>query len=140
MSRRSAVLLVLVCVLFAACGSDPLPDYQSQKRAYATVYVPDGGNTPPGAEYARGVLSDDADHSVVRDAFVRDERLLGVVVTSQMTGAALRQLLLILAEDFGRMFRDSDAEVVAYDEASKTAVARAIYRRSDGIVTYASDR
>lgn len=133
-------LLVAVAAVLAACGAEALPDYRAGERSYSAVYAPGGGNTHKGADYARGVLADDPDHRTITDAFVRDDDILGLVVRPEVSGPALRDLLLILAPDMGSKFRRHDVEVIAYDERTREALARAVFRADTAQTSYSSVR
>lgn len=135
------VLLLAACLaLLAACGSDPLPDYQSGERTYQAVHVPDNGNTPEGAAYARNLLAKDPRRETITEAFVRDDQLVGVVVRPAVRGEVLRDIMLGLVVDMADEFPNRDVEAVAYNEGDKRTVARAVYRADSGQTSYESVR
>ena len=132
-------LILCSCFLWA-CGGESLPGYQSEDRRYEATYLPGNGNTQLGAEYARGVLTDDPRRTVLLDAWVRDEQLLGLVVRRGAGGEALRDIVLGLAVDMGTALGGRDAEVIAYNEGDHKAVSRATYDADTGETSYESVR
>jgi hypothetical protein len=72
------------------------------------------GNTPEGAEFAEWVLSTDPQHQYVLDAFVRDERILGVMVNPRLTRGQVQHMLTSLLSGMQRAFPDRPLEVMAY--------------------------
>ena len=134
-------LWLILCFCFlSACGGESLPGYQSEDRRYDATYVKGNGNTERGAEYARGVLADDPRRSVLLDAWARDEQLLGLVGRRGAEGEALRDIILGLAVDMGTTLGGRDAEVIAYNEGDRAAVARATYDADTGETSYESVR
>jgi hypothetical protein len=97
------------------------------------------GNTPEGAVFADWVVSTDPEHRHLLDAFVRDERVLGVIVHPQRTRGQVQQMLTSLLRAMQRMFPDRPLEVLAYyrsgDQLARlewdphTRQARTVWRR-----------
>ncbi|MDP9378699.1 MAG: hypothetical protein M3Q29_00860 [Chloroflexota bacterium] len=134
-----AVLLTGLLTL-VACGAEPLPDYQSAERSYPSIYVPQNGNTPDGAEHARGLLAKDPRREALTDAWVRDDQILGVVLRPGVEGETLREIMLQLALGMASAFPNRDVEAIAYNEVDKRTVARAVYRVDTGETSYESVR
>jgi hypothetical protein len=72
------------------------------------------GNTPEGAIFADWVVSTDPEHRYLLDAFVRDDRVLGVIVHPQRTRGQVQQMLTSLLSAMQRAFPDRPLEVIAY--------------------------
>jgi hypothetical protein len=72
------------------------------------------GNTPEGAIFADWVVATDPEHRLLLDAFVRDDRVLGVIVHPQRTRGQVQQLLTSLLRAMQRTFPDRPLEVIAY--------------------------
>ncbi len=72
------------------------------------------GNTPEGAIFADWVVSTDPEHRYLLDAFVRDDRVLGVIVHPQRTRGQVQQMLTSLLSAMQRTFPDRPLEVLAY--------------------------
>jgi hypothetical protein len=97
------------------------------------------GNTPEGTEFADWVVSTDPQRRYVLDAFVRDNRILGVMVNSHLTRGQVQQMLTSLLSAMQRAFPDRMLEVIAYyrsgDQLARlrwdpqTGQARTVWRR-----------
>jgi hypothetical protein len=72
------------------------------------------GNTPEGAIFADWVVATDLEHRYLLDAFVRDDRVLGVIVHPQLTRGQVQQMLTSLLSAMRRTFPDRPLEVLAY--------------------------
>jgi hypothetical protein len=75
------------------------------------------GNTPEGAIFADWVVATDPEHRYLLDAFVRDDRVLGVIVHPQRTRRQVQQMLTSLLRAMPRTFPDRPLEVLAYDRS-----------------------
>jgi hypothetical protein len=85
------------------------------------------------------VVSTDPQHRYLLDAFVRDDRILGVIVHPQLTRGQVQRMLTSLLSAMQRTFPDHPLEVIAYyssgDQLARltwdpqTKKARAIWRR-----------
>jgi hypothetical protein len=71
------------------------------------------GNTPEGAEFADWVVSTDPQRQYVLDAFVRDDRVLGVIVHPQLTRGQVQQMLTSLLSAMQRAFPGRPLDVLA---------------------------
>lgn len=96
------------------------PSYSSSERGYGD-YSPRGGadvarrgNTPEGAAFANWVLSTDPQHKYIVDAFVRNDSILGVIVSPNMTKAQVQQSMTSLLNGMQRTFPNRPLEVIAY--------------------------
>jgi hypothetical protein len=75
------------------------------------------GNTPEGAVFADWVVATDPEHRSLLDAFVRDDRVLGVIVPPQRTRQEVQQMLTSRLSAMPRTFPDRPLEVLAYDRS-----------------------
>jgi hypothetical protein len=97
------------------------------------------GNTPEGTIFADWVVSTDPEHRYLLDAFVRDDRVLGIIVHPQRTRGQVQQMLTSLLSAMQRTFPDRPLEVLAYyrsgDQLARlewdphTRQARTVWRR-----------
>jgi hypothetical protein len=97
------------------------------------------GNTPEGAIFADWVVATDPEHRHLLDAFVRDDRVLGVIVHPQLMRGQVQQMLTSLLSAMQRTFPARPLEVLAYyrsgDQLARlqwdphTRQARTVWRR-----------
>ena len=97
------------------------PAYNAPASGYGGYYQPQGsgqqqvrGNTPEGAAFANWVLSTDPQHKFIVDAFVRDDRILGVIVNPTMTKSQVQQAMGSLLQGMQRTFPNQPLEVITY--------------------------
>jgi hypothetical protein len=74
------------------------------------------GDTEGGAAFADWVVSTDPERRYIRDAFVRDERVLGVIVASTMTRLEVDSALHSLLDTMQKTF-PGRVEAIAYYES-----------------------
>ena len=83
-------------------------------------------NTSEGSEFADWVIATDPEATVIRDAFVRDNRVLGVIFDDAVTHPEVEKRIASLLSDMRVTFRNQPVEVVAYsqagDEVARTAL------------------
>ena len=72
------------------------------------------GNTPEGAGFADWVVSTDPQRQYLLDAFVRDNRILGVIVNPRLKRGQVRQMLTSLLSGMQRTFPGQPLEIIAY--------------------------
>lgn len=132
--------MVALAVLAIACGAEALPPYQGPDRAYSEMAVQPADQTDAEQEYVSKLLARDPEREVIVSAFVREERLLGIVVRDNAEGQALRDLMLGLALDMAASFEHRDIEVIAYNDDDHEAIARAVYQVDTGKTIYESVR
>gem|GEM_PF-4147388 len=113
-----------------ASQTAPPPSYPAPSSGYGGQYAPQGpgqtaerGNTPDGASFAAWVLSTDPQRKYIVDAFVRDDRTLGVIVSPTITKGQAQQAMGSLLNGMQRTFGNRPLEVIAYytsgDELSR---------------------
>jgi hypothetical protein len=86
------------------------------------------GNTTEGAEYANNLLGTDPEHKFVKDAYVRDNKTLGVIFSPTMKRGEVDQALGSLMRGMQQRFKNYPLQVIAYYE-SGDEMARTV---SDG--------
>jgi len=91
------------------------------------------GNTQRGVEFARWVQATDPQRRYILDAFVRDDRVLGVKVNPNMTTGEVNQAMGSLLNGMQRTFPNRSLEVIAYYE-SGDELARTTYDARTGQV------
>jgi hypothetical protein len=75
------------------------------------------GNTAAGATFANWVMSTDPERRYLLDAFVRDDRVLGVVVRPTMTRGQVDEALRSLLSAMSKTFPGRAIEAIAYFES-----------------------
>ncbi len=140
MPQATHTVLAVLLLLVVACGGEARPDLESEERTYNAVYVPGGGDTEPGRSHARTVLDADPRRTTLTEAWVREERLLGIVIRKEVEGEVRRDIMLGLAAQLAGAFKDRDVEVIAYEEVAHTPVAQAVYSAQSGKTSYESVR
>ena len=75
------------------------------------------GNTPEGVKFAEYVIGTDPEHKFVKDAFVRDNQVLGVIVSPTMTRGQVEQSLTSLMKGMVQRFNNYPLQVIAYYES-----------------------
>jgi hypothetical protein len=75
------------------------------------------GDTPEGARFAEWVVSTDPERRYVLDAFVRDNRVLGVKVNPTMTKGQVQESLQSLLAGMRKAFPGRPLEVIAFYES-----------------------
>lgn len=88
-------------------------------------------NTPEGARFAEWVVSTDPERRYVLDAFVRDDRVLGVKVNPTMTKGQVQQSLQSLLAGMQKAFPGRPLEVIAFYESGHD-LARVSYDPQTG--------
>jgi hypothetical protein len=128
---RLAALGVATALLLSACGGQVetagvrVDPRSAPAPAGASAAAADG-NTAQGAAFARWVQATDPDRTYILDAFVRDDRVLGVMVNPTMTKGQVQQALESLLRGMQRTFPNRSLEVIAYYQ-SGDELARVTY-------------
>jgi hypothetical protein len=102
-------------------SAPPPAAYNAPSNGYGGYYQPQGapqqavrGNTPEGAAFANWVLSTDPQHKYIVDAFVRDDHILGAIVSPTMTKGQVQQTMNSLLQGMQRTFPARPLEVITY--------------------------
>lgn len=121
----SAIALIFVLTLTTACGginsqsksqaTNPIAFNQpSQVDQYGQLAK---GNTTPGQEFGDWVIK--TSNGLVKDAYVRDNNKLGVVISSKVAPTDLKTLAKSLTQGFRISFPDQDLTVLMYSPNKK---------------------
>jgi hypothetical protein len=112
-------------------SAPPPASYAPPANGYGGYYQPQTGgqlavrgNTAEGSAFANWVLSTDPQHKYIVDAFVRDDRTLGVIVNPTMTKGQVQQAMGSLVQGMQRTFPGRPLQVITYyqsgDELART--------------------
>ena len=112
----TALALILVLSTTAACSSKVqakqptlLPGYNANTEFYAQL---ERGNTRTGQDFGNWVVQ--TAKGLVKDAYVRDNNKLGVVITPQVKPNEVQSLAKSLAQGFRKNFPNQDLTVLMY--------------------------
>ncbi|MBD2103589.1 hypothetical protein H6F94_22260 [Leptolyngbya sp. FACHB-261] len=137
--------LLTVCVLFlvltlsTACGGNSvaqaprsLPSAQTQvgQSPYSQL---ERGTSATGANFGEWVVQ--KSRGMVKDAFVRDDNKLGVVIAPQVRPTEVRDLASSLVQGFRRNFPERDLKVLVY-APDKKLILTANYDDSANRIEY----
>jgi hypothetical protein len=109
------VLILLIITTTTACSGTVqakqpnLPPAISRSGEYAQLEL---GNTPAGQDFGDWVVR--TSKGIVRDAYVRDNNKLGVVISPQVRPNEVQPLARSLAQGFHRNFPNQDLTVLVY--------------------------
>jgi hypothetical protein len=110
-----ALSLILMLVVTTACGADTAKKPQSSlptaitEKGYAQL---ERGNSDAGENFGTWVV--EASKGLVKDAYVRDNNKLGVVISPQVRPTEVKDLAKSLAQGFRKNFPDRDLTVLMY--------------------------
>jgi hypothetical protein len=117
--RRTLAALVLVLTLaFTTACSAPVATRDSETGYSQKVsQVQDygqlaRGNSAPGQDFGNWVV--ETSHGLIKDAFVRDNNKLGVVISSQVRPNEVKDLSKSLTQGFRKNFPNQDLTVLVY--------------------------
>jgi hypothetical protein len=117
--RRTLAALVLILTLaFTTACSAPVATRDSetgysQKVSQAQDYSQLArGNSAPGQDFGNWVM--ETSHGLIKDAFVRDNNKLGVVISSQVRPNEVKDLSQSLTQGFRKNFPNQDLTVLVY--------------------------
>lgn len=118
-SRKILTVLVLIFVLTitSACSTKAVaqvdrttnPQAPSSALAYSQL---ERGNSPNGQTFGDWVVK--TSHGLIKDAYVRDNNKLGVVISPQVRPNEVRTLARSLIEGFRKNFPNQDLTVLVY--------------------------
>ncbi|PAX52362.1 hypothetical protein [Brunnivagina elsteri] len=135
----TAFVLVLVLTLTAACGSNSNvaqldrntnQPALSQGSAYTAL---ERGNTQSGQSFGDWVVQ--TSKGLVKDAYVRDNNKLGIVISPQVRPNEVRTLTKSLVQGFHKNFPNQDLTVLVY-APDKKLVLTAQYDTQSNKVQY----
>ncbi|MBD2579355.1 hypothetical protein [Oscillatoria sp. FACHB-1406] len=117
----AALVIVLTVTLATACTSAPpkaqatqMPSTQTQlPSANRNLYSQlERGNTSAGQKYGDWVVQ--TSRGLIKDAYVRDNNKLGVVISPQVSPNDVRPLAKSLVQGFQRNFSKQDVSILVY--------------------------
>lgn len=122
-----ALSLVLMLITTTACGSKIA---EKPQVSLPTAISPNSygqlarGNSATGQDFGNWVVQ--ASKGLVKDAYVRDNNKLGVVITSQVRPNEVKDLAKSLAQGFRKNFPNQDLKVLMY-APDKQLILTALY-------------
>ena len=131
----TALVLVLVLTTTAACNGavqakSPTLTPPSSSSNYGQL---ERGNSAGGQEFGNWVVS--KSKGLVKDAYVRDNNKLGVIVTPQVSPTEVKPLAKSLAQGFHKNFPNHDLTVLMY-APDKKLILTAKYDVPSNLVEY----
>nr|WP_110988314.1 hypothetical protein [Acaryochloris thomasi] len=138
-ARRLWLPLVLSSLLFVTAGCSSAPPAPSSSAltgpsALSTGYIQlEQGNTRAGQDFGAWVTQ--TAKGIVKDAYVRDEDKLGVVITPQVDPKEVKSLAKSLVAGFQKNFPNRDLKVLVY-APDKELILTANYDRLSNRIQY----
>lgn len=123
----TALSLVMVLMITTACGTATAQRPQaslpavSQSTRYAQL---ERGNSATGQNFGNWVV--ETSKGLVKDAYVRDNNKLGVVISPQVRPTEVKDLAKSLAQGFRKNFPNQDLTVLMY-APDKQLILTALY-------------
>jgi hypothetical protein len=109
----SAIALILVLTISTACAGPSVATQTPQVPQIGNIYTELArGNTESGQKYGDWVIK--TSKGLIKDAYVRDNNKLGVVITSDVKPQDVRSLARSLAVGFHKNFPNQDLTVLVY--------------------------
>lgn len=140
-SRRviAGLILVLVLTVSTACSAGPsaqkptnLPVAVGGSPSYYTQQL-QRGNTAVGQDFGAWVVQ--TAKGVIKDAYVRDNNKLGVVISQQIRPKEVKELAKSLAQGFHHNFPNQDLTVLMY-APDKKLILTAKYDQQSNQIEY----
>ncbi|MDB9349419.1 hypothetical protein [Nodularia spumigena] len=138
-SRKIAIafILILVLTITTACGGGTVtePDRTAtppvgRDVTYAQL---ERGNTPSGQSFGDWVVQ--TSNGLIKDAYVRDNNKLGVVISPQVSPNEVRPLAKSLVQGFQKNFPDQNLTVLVYSP-DKKLILTTQYDRATNQIQY----
>jgi hypothetical protein len=124
----TALSLIFMLIVTTACGTNTLQKPQVSLPADVSQNVRYGqlerGNSAIGQDFGNWVV--EASKGLVKDAYVRDNNKLGVVISSQVRPNEVKDLAKSLAQGFRKNFPSQDLTVLMY-APDKKLILTALY-------------
>lgn len=110
----TALVLVLVLTVSTACAGAVQAKQPTLPGANSSIAYPqlERGNTAVGQDY--GTWAVEKAKGLIKDAYVRDNNKLGVVISSQVRPNEVKPLAKSLLEGFHKNFPNQDVKVLMY--------------------------
>ncbi len=130
----TAIALILVLTITTACAG---PSVATQKPQLPSINQVSSqlqrGNTSAGQKYGDWVVQ--TARGLVKDAYVRDNNKLGVVIAPQVKPTEVRDLARSLVQGFHNNFPNQDVSVLVYGP-DKHLILTAQYDHQSNQVKY----
>ena len=113
--RRSilTLLLVLVVTITTACSSSPTATIPSPTLDRTEAYTQlETGNSLAGQKFGDWVIS--TSQGLIKDAYVRDNNKLGVVIAERVKPTEVKTLAKSLTMGFHKNFPNQDLTIMVY--------------------------
>jgi len=113
----TALALILILTVTTACGAsvatnDTNAGYQSKVAHSADYGQLARGTSTTGQDFGNWVV--DTSKGLVKDAYVRDNNKLGVVISSEVRPTEVKDLSKSLTQGFRKSFPNQDLTVLMY--------------------------
>lgn len=134
-TRRLLIPLLLSSLLFVTgCSSttptSQLPNPSTLSSSYTAI---EQGNTRAGQDFGAWVMQ--TAEGIVKDAYVRDDNKLGVVITPQVDPNEVKDLARSLVAGFQKNFPSRDLTVLVY-APDKELILTAEYNKLSNRIEY----
>ena len=107
------VLLVLVVSVTTACSSSPTATIPSPTLDRTEAYTQlERGNSVAGQEFGDWIIS--TSQGLIKDAYVRDNNKLGVVIAERVKPTEVKTLAKSLTMGFHKNFPNQDLTILMY--------------------------
>jgi hypothetical protein len=109
----TAIVLILVLTISTACAGSSVATQRPQLPSVGQISSQlQRGNTSTGQKYGDWVLQ--TAKGLVKDAYVRDNNKLGVVITQDVKPNEVRNLARSLVQGFHKNFPNQNVSVLVY--------------------------
>ncbi|MDB9317695.1 MULTISPECIES: hypothetical protein [Cyanophyceae] len=138
-SRKIAIafILILVLTITTACGGGTVTQLDRtatpQVGRDVTYAQLERGNTPSGQSFGDWVV--ETSRGLIKDAYVRDNNKLGVVISPQVSPNEVRPLAKSLVQGFQKNFPDQNLTVLVYGP-DKQLILTTQYDRATNQIQY----
>lgn len=131
------IILVLIFTTVTACASAPTAqNSELAPTANGQVYSQlERGNSVAGQQFGDWVVS--KSQGLIKDAYVRDDNKLGVVITTQVRPDEVKTLARSLTQGFHKNFPGRDLAVLIY-APDKELILTARYNQQSNQIQYKS--
>ena len=130
----TAIALLLIVTITTACASAPSAEQTTQlpPAGYGQIYSQiERGSTSQGQQFGDWIVQ--KGQGLIKDAYVRDNNKLGVVITPQVKPNDVRPLAKSLAQGFHRNFPNQDLTVLMYAPDKKLILSAQYDQQSNQI-------
>ncbi|MCU0550555.1 MAG: hypothetical protein MUC48_14495 [Leptolyngbya sp. Prado105] len=133
----TAIALVLVVLFTTACGAatakePPAINSAPMTQSYSQL---EHGNSAVGQDFGDWAVT--TSRGLIKDAYVRDNNKLGVVISSQVRPTEVRELARSLTQGFHKNFPNQDLTVLVY-APDKQLILTARYDEQSRQIQYQS--